>query len=223
MAVSIIQKYYSLKNMYLFSGIVLATIFISLLSNRLLINEIVFYNTYSEQLTWERSLKLFADLKNIAWVGYAFIPVILFIKFSLVTLVLYTGVFLFDLQKEITPGMIFRVVTGSEIIILSASLVKFLWFLFFAGNYTISDMSFFYPLALINIFRPDEVSNFWIFPLQMVNLFQLLYIISLSYGLYSVAGIKQSNSEKIVLTTYVPAIIFWMAFVMFLTVDTTAL
>ncbi len=216
---SVLQSYYGLKKMHLFAGTVLATVLISWLSNLLLIDEVVFYNTFSEQLTWERSLRLFENLQNISWVGYVFVPVILFVKFSLISLLIYSGVFLFNLHQEITLDRIFRVVTASEIIIIFASLLKFLWFLFFAGNYTLNDLNFFYPLSLINLFSLTEVNRMWVFPLQIVNIFQMLYILSLSAGMYRVSSVRRADTEKIVLTTYIPALVIWVAFVMFLTLD----
>ncbi|MBW6502583.1 MAG: hypothetical protein K0B05_14425 [Bacteroidales bacterium] len=219
---SVLQSYYSLKKMHLFAGTVLATVLISWLSNLMLIDEVVFYNTFSEQLTWERSLRLFENLQNISWVGYVFVPVILFIKFSLISLVIFSGVFLFGLHQEITLDRIFRVVTASEIIIIFASLLKFLWFLFFAGNYTLNDLNFFYPLSLINLFSLAEVNTVWVFPLQIVNIFQMLYILSLSTGMNRVSSVRKADTEKIVLTTYIPALVIWVAFIMFLTLDAPA-
>ncbi len=220
---SIVQGLYNLKKLHLFAGIAFLNILISWLSNRMLVDEVVFYNTFSDQLTWDRAMNLFGNLKNIAWLGYITIPIILFIKFSVVSLILYSGAFMFNLHNELTLGSIFRVLIISEIIIILAGLVKFLWFLFFAGNYTLHDLNFFYPLSLINLFRIEEVSQFWIFPLQMVNLFQIIYILSLSYGLYRSSGITQSGSEKIILATYLPALIVWVAFIMFLTLDTAVI
>jgi hypothetical protein len=97
--------------------------------------------------------------------------------------------------------------------------IKFLWFYLFAGNYDLNDIGFFYPLSLINFFKTSEVNRLWIFPLQTVNVFQMVYIISISYGLNKVYEIEKSDSDKIVLLSYLPALILWVALIMFLTID----
>jgi hypothetical protein len=184
-----------------------------------LINEIVFYNTYSEQLTYDRSLQLFENLNRISWISYAFTPIILLVKFSLVSLVLYIGVVFCNIQDRVSLGSVFKIVIASEIIFVCAGLFKFLWFYLFAGNYDLNDLGFFYPLSLINFFKTSEITRFWIYPLQTINLFHIVYIISISYGLSKVCAIEKPDSEKIVILSYLPALVLWVALVMFLSID----
>jgi hypothetical protein len=216
---NLLFRYYSLKWLYLFIGIVLANLLLAWLSKTLLINEIVFYNTFSEQLTYDRSLRLFENMKNIAVISYALTPVILIIKFLLVSMLIYIGVVFSNLQDKVTLGSVFKIVTASELVFVIAGLLKFLWFYLFAGNYNLNDLGFFYPLSLINFFRPSEVSKYWIYPLQTINLFNVCYIISLSYGLNKVYKLEKTDSEKIVLLTYMPGLVLWIVLALFLTID----
>jgi hypothetical protein len=216
---NLLARYYSQKGLHLFIGIVIANLILIWLSKALLINEVVFYNAYSEQLTYDRSLKLFEDMKKLSWISYAFCPIMLLIKFSLISFVIYIGIVLSDVQNKISLGSVFKIVIASEIIFVSVGFIKFLWFYLFAGNYDLNDIGFFYPLSLINFFKTSEVNRLWIFPLQTVNVFQMVYIISISYGLNKVYEIEKSDSDKIVLLSYLPALILWVALIMFLTID----
>ncbi len=216
---NILLQYYNLSKTKLFFGIILINIFIVWLSKTLLINETVFYNTYSEQLTLDRSLQVFENLKRVSWINYILVPVMLTIKYTMISIVLYTGVFFFNIHYKITFSTIFKVVVASDIIFILASLIKFLWFYLFAGNYNLNDLGFFYPLSLINLFRISEVSKIWIYPLQVVNIFQFIYIIALSYGLRNLGNVNESDSEKIVISSYMPALVLWIVLVMFLSVD----
>lgn len=211
----------SIQRWKLFSGIVIANLLILLASQTTLINEVVFFNTFSEQLTYERSMQLFNQLRSFAWVSYVITPVILLLKFSALSILLYIGIFFSDLHKEITLGKIFKVVIISEVVFIAASIFKLLWFIFFAGNYTLDDMKFFYPLSLINLFSRAEVAPYWIYPLQTVNIFQLVYVFLLAIGLSKISSIKREAADKVVLTTYVPGILVWVALIMFLTIDIT--
>jgi len=189
------------------------------LSKNVLINETVFYNSFSEQLTYERAMNLFENMNRYSWISYLVTPLLLLIKFTVISLVLYMGVFFLNLHYKISFGVIFRIVIASDIIFVLAGVIKFLWFCFFAGNYELDDISFFYPLSLINLFKVSEVSRLWVFPLQSVNLFQAAYMLLLAYGLNKAGRIEKSESEKVVLFSYMPAFLFWIVLIMFISLD----
>jgi hypothetical protein len=212
-------RYFSLKGFHLFVFIILGNLIIMWLSKSVLIDETVFYNAYSEQLTYDRARQLFEGFKSISWVSYVISPVILLIKYSLVSLVLYLGIIFNNLQYKVSLGSVFKVVIASDIVFLLAGLTKFFWFCFFAGSYNLNDLSFFYPLSLINIFEADEIEKIWVYPLQTVNAFHLLYLLLLSYGLNNVSEIVKSDSDKIVLLSYLPGLLLWVTFIMFLSID----
>ena len=216
---NLLLRYYSLKKLQLFILIVLLNLLIIWLSRSVLINETVFYNTYSEQLTYDRAIKLFEKMNDISWISYAFTPLILLIKFSLISLVLYTGVVFCNLQDKISLGFVFKIVIASEVIFIIAGFIKFFWFYLFAGNYDLNDLGFFYPLSLINLFNKSEVSNLWKYPLQTVNLFHLVYILLLAYGFSNSNKINRKESEKIVLLSYLPTLILWVVLIMFISID----
>ncbi len=217
-----LDRYLAIKGWKLFSGIVILNLLIILLSQIALINEIVFYNTYSEQLTYDRAMEVFNKMKSFAWVSYIITPILMLLKFSTISVLIYIGVFFNDFHKELTLGKIFKVVIISELVFITASITKLLWFIFFAGNYTLDDMGFFYPLSLINLFHRSEVASYWIYPLQTVNIFQVLYILIMVLGLSRVGSLKKEVADRIVLGTYVPAIAIWIALIMFLTIDVQA-
>lgn len=215
----LLEGYFNLKRNELLLGIISVNLLLLWLSKNILVNETVFFNTYSEQMTYDRSMELFQRIRELSWATYLLFPVILIVKFSVLSLVIYTGFFLSNHQNEVTLGMIFTTVLASEIIIVIASMTKFLWFAFFAGNYTLDDMNFFYPLSLINLFRQNEVATYWVYPLQSINLFQVAYILMLSIGLGKVSSVKREKTDIIILLTYGSALILWIAFIMFITID----
>ena len=211
-------KYFGLKKSTLFLIIICSHVLIALFSRIILIDELVFYNTYSEQLTYERAMALFANAKRLAWIGYVFIPLVLLIKFTLISTVIYIGLFFFENSNLISFGKIFGAVIACEVVFIIAGFVKLFWFYFFAGNYDLNEMSFFYPLSLSNFFDFTEINKIWIFPLQTMNLFQIAYIILLSLGLQLRSGISRAIAEKSVLVSYLPGLLLVISLVMFLTI-----
>jgi hypothetical protein len=216
---TLLLRYYNLNRLKLSLLIISGNLIIIWLSKSVLINEVVFYNTFSEQLTYDRALQLFEQLQSISWISYVFSPIILFVKFSLVSLVLYTGIIFNNLQYKVPLGSVFKAVIASDIVFLFAGLVKFLWFYLFAGNYNLNDIGFFYPLSLINIFKAGEIEKIWIYPMQTVNLFHLGYLVLLSYGLCNVCKIEKRDSEKIVLVSYLPMLVLWLTLIVFISID----
>jgi hypothetical protein len=218
-AMNLLLRYYNLKGFNLFIGIVLANLLLIWLSKTLLINEVVFYNAYSEQLTYDRAMKLFQDLNKLSWATYAFTPVILLIKFSLISFVIYIGIVFNNIQNKISLGCVFKIVLASEIVFVLGALIKFIWFFLFAGNYDLNDLSFFYPLSLINFFKNGDIARIWIFPMQTVNLFHIGYILLISFGLNKISNIEKTSSDRIVLLSYLPALFLWVVLIVFLTID----
>lgn len=200
-------------------GIVFLNVVIAVVSQLTLIDETVFFNSYSEQLTYDRAIELFQEMRSFSWIAYAITFVMLILKFTSVSILIFIGVFFADLQREITLGNVFKVVIISELIFIAASVVKIVWFIFFVSSYTLEDLSFFYPLSLINLFTESEVASYWVYPLQTVNLFQVLYVLMLAYGLGGVGGVRRQSTDKVVLSTYIPGLAIWIAVVMFLTID----
>ena len=166
-------------------------------------------------------MKLFNYMDEFSWINYIVTPLLLLVKFTLISIVLYIGVFFLNLHFKISFGVIFRIVIACEIIFVFAGVVKFLWFYLFAGNYKLDDMSFFYPLSLINLFNISEVDRLWVYPLQSANIFQAAYVLLLSYGLNKAGKIEKSVSEKVVIYSYLPALFFWVVLIMFISIDTS--
>jgi len=216
---ALLCKYFDLKSYQLFILIIVGNLLLIWLSKTLLINETVFYNAYSEQLTYDRAIKLFADFQSLSWLNYILSPLILFIKFTLVSFILYIGIIFNNLQYRVSLGSVFKVVIASDIIFLLSGLIKFLWFYFIADNYSLSDMGFFTPLSLINFFRADEIDKIWIYPLQTLNLFHLVYLLLMSFGLNYYCKISRNDSEKIVLSSYLPGLVMWITIIVFISID----
>ena len=214
-------RYFRINKFYLFLAMILANILIMWLSEATLINDVVFYNTFSEQLSYDRSMAIFDGFRKYSWIGYTFMPIVFIIKFSIISVLIYSGIFLYDLHEKISFKIVFGVVVASESVFLLANLIKFLWFLLFAGNYDLNDMKFFYPLSLCNLFSQSEVDKIWISLLQSLNIFQILYVLLLSYGLYAQTGVQQNKTEKAVLASYIPGLVIWIALIMFLTIDSS--
>jgi hypothetical protein len=111
------------------------------------------------------------------------------------------------------------VIINAEIVFVFSGVIKFLYFLLIHQNYNLLDLQFFFPLSVINYFNYQDIESFLIYPLQTVNVFELLYWFALAYGISKVTKSDLQGGMKVVLSSYVPALLLWIVFVTFLSLN----
>lgn len=200
-----------------FSLLVVISLIVSYLSKSLLISDTLLFNFYSEILSYEKIQALIEQGKKWAWLGYTLIPVIYLIKFSLVALCLSLGLFFLNITQRFKQ--LFELAIKAELVFIVAGLFKILWFLFVKTNYTILDLQYFSPLSLQNIISIQQSDIWLLYPLQVTNLFELLYWAVLAWGLKEIIQKSIGESFKIVALSYGSGLIVWVAFIVFLTLN----
>lgn len=193
-----------------------------------LISDTLYFNTLADQLTYEQIEEFIARGKQWEWLGYVFIPLVYLIKFSLVGLVLSLGVWL--VTNQFRFKILFAAVIEAETVFLIPVIAKIGWFLFFQTHYTLQDLQLFYPLSLLNFFEPDTLEAWWLYPLQVLNVFEVVYWGVLAYQVAPLLR-RQDFEESdgfwgrmnrglgIVSASYGTGLVIWIAVVMFLTLS----
>jgi hypothetical protein len=189
------------------------------LSNQLLISETLYYNTFSEQLTEEKIEEAFSFNQKWSWLGYVFIPIIYLLKFSFISLVLLTG--LFFINKTVSFSVLFKAVMLAEIPFLLIPLIKLFWFLFIQTQYTFNDLQYFYPLSALQLFDVKSLAIWQIYPLQLLNVFEMVYWGMLAYWLKRLLNITLTKSMEMVIASYGTGLLLWVVFVTFLSLNAT--
>ena len=202
-----------------FSFIVVISLIISYLSKILLISDTLLFNFYSEILSYERIQALIEQGKKWEWIGYSLIPIFYLIKFSFVALCLSLGLFFLNISHSFKQ--LFELAVKAELVFIMAGLFKILWFLFIETNYNLLDLQYFSPLSLQNIISVQKSDIWLLYPLQITNLFELIYWFVLAYGISKLIKTNLEGGMKIVLSSYVPALFLWVVFVTFLTINMT--
>jgi hypothetical protein len=202
------------KNLFLYVFLVIG---IQIISNKLLEYDTILSNSLSDQLTQEQLLEYLRLRKDLEWVGYIVMPIILFIKISLIAAIIDVGCFFFE--KEIKYKKLFNIVVKAEFIFLGVILLKTGWFLFFMPNYTLEDLQYFYPLSLINLIDYREYKTWFIYPLQIVNLFEIVYWFLLANLLGKSLKLSTEKSLTIIASSYGIGLLIWIIAVMFFTLN----
>ncbi|TDO96097.1 hypothetical protein [Flavobacterium sp. 245] len=177
----------------------------------------LFYNSLSEQLTFQQVENLLSFQKKWEWVGYVFIPVFLLIKTSIIATILYIG--LFFSQKDLKFRNLWDIVLKAEFIFLLVPVFKIIWFTFFQTNYTLEYVQYFYPLSALNIVGYKELETWFIYPFQTLNLFELAYIVYLGYQVGQLTSTNADRGLKMVGYSYVPSLLLWVVTIMFFTLN----
>lgn len=189
------------------------------ISNQFLVSDNLFYNSFAEQLTAEKIDTIIAQTQQWAWLGYVFIPIIYLLKFSVIALILLTGFFI--INKKVSFSLLFKAVMLAEIPFLLVPLIKLLWFMFIQTDYTFQDLQYFFPLSALQLFEVANLPTWQIYPLQLLNLFELVYWISLAYWLKRLLLISLTSGMEMVIASYGTSLLLWVVFITFLSLSFT--
>lgn len=158
------------------------------------------------------------------WLSYAIVPIFILIKMNLISSVLYIGTFFYS-KTKVTFKQLFNAVVKAEFVFLGVGILKFIWFYFFQTNYTLEDLQYFYPLSALNIVGYKGLEAWFVYPFQVLNLFELAYWLILAYFIGKLAFTTKDKGKpmdlglKIVASSYGSALLLWVVVVMFFTLN----
>jgi hypothetical protein len=202
--------------------IIILFFILSLLTQKALNYEKLLIQNLSSTLTEDQILEFFSFQKKWEWLSYGFIPLFLLIKTALVATCLYMGAFFFS-KGNFTFKQLWSIAVKAEYVFLLVGVLKIVWFYFFQTNYTLEDLQYFYPLSGLNIIGYEGLEPWYIYPLQVLNLFEVAYWLVLAYFVGELAFKKETypmqEGLKVVAISYGPALLLWVALVMFLTLN----
>jgi hypothetical protein len=187
------------------------------LSNYLLIEDSLYYDFLGSKLSYERITKIIEEGKKWKWLSYSLIPILILIKTFFISVCLYTGAFFSKTDKKL--GDFFRLALLAEFIALLPILVKMTWFGFVHRNYSLEDLAYFSPLSVLSLVDRNGIDKTFIYPLQLLNVFELFYWFALAYLLKDLINRNFVQRLGFVASTYGVGLFIWVLFIMFLTVS----
>jgi hypothetical protein len=194
---------------------------LSYLSKVLLNTDELVISSLADQLTTDQLNNALDFKEKWQWIGYLFIPIITLIKVSLIVLILDIGLLFFDELDEIKYNKLFEIVIKSEFIFLFVIIFKTGWFYFFQSDYTLEDLQYFHPLSSLNIIGYEGLETWFIYPFQVLNIFELIYWIVLSYLLGKELKANTDKGFQVVASSYGIGLLIWVGAVMFFTLNTS--
>jgi len=183
--------------------LVILFLLIRYVTNDLILESIPGY----EQLEAEGSFTIFHifNALNYLWTPFAFLW-----KFTVTAFVIWTGGFAFGYKTSFVK--LWQFILVAEVIFVFPELIKLLYFIQPSDSVTYLEVKNFYPLSLYNLFEQEGVSPKFIYPLQAINLFEIVYIFVLILGFHTISRRNLTESTLVVLFSYVICFLLWLAF-----------
>lgn len=193
-------------------------VFINQICTTILNFDEILYKSLIENLS-EDQIEKFFKVKNLAEkFNFIFFPIIITVKTILVSTIINIGIIFYS-RNSISFNQIINIVLKAEFIFLFVPIFKFIWIYFFMSKYNFEDIQYFYPFSALNITGYKGIDSWLLYPLQTFNLFEVAYIIYLSYQIGYLTKTNADNGLKIIGYSYVPALILWVTVVMFFTLN----
>ena len=152
------------------------------------------------------------------WVSYVITPIMIGIKVLLVAFCLNFVKIISEKLEQVKFRDILTIVLMAEFVFVIAGFYKFFNFYLIETDYTLETLQTYYPLSLINFKEAISTEKWLAYPLQLCNLFELIYWGILAWGIWELTNKKISYQRSLgyVALTYGIGLLFWVGVVCFL-------
>ncbi|WP_429380307.1 hypothetical protein [Mucilaginibacter sp. UYCu711] len=136
----------------------------------------------------------------------------LLIKLAIISLILHTALYLND--HEVAMYDIFKITVIAETVLFVHSMLKIVLFSYTFPNGNLLGWNKYSVGSLLELF--PNVPADWYYVFQTFNIFEVFYWFFLAYGIRNVTDLNYDASLKIVVQSYVPALLIWISLVTFI-------
>lgn len=201
------------KALWLFFFLLLIQFLIAYYSQTFLLNDDLLRLNYSVQMTDHQFENFLESIRKWQWLGYLIIPISLLLRISYSSFCLKAGSFAFE---TFTSVSFWKICIQAEIIFAVGAVAGLLYTEFFVDVETLEQLSV-NPFSL-QIFVSDSVPKWSSYFFNTLNIFELSYILFLSYLITEESKMKFLPSLKFVASTYLPGLALWVLLVSYLSV-----
>lgn len=198
-----IQEAIDFDKRLFFLILVIIFLLIRYVTNDLILQSIPGY----EQLDSEGSFTIFRIFNAL---NYIWTPFALLWKFTVTAFVIWTGGFAFGYKTSFIK--LWQFILVAEVIFVFPELIKLFYFIRPSDGVSFEEVKNFYPLSLYNLFELDAISPKFIYPLQAINIFEVLYIFTLILGFHTLSRRSISESTLVIIFSYVICFSLWLGF-----------
>ena len=207
-----------MKNILLVLNFILLYVLITFLDKTYITTESKIFDFLAKNYPSSVVQNYMESQKKWWWVSYAVTPVLIGIKVLLVAFCLNFVKIISEKLEDVKFRDILTVVLIAEFVFIIAGFYKFFNFYLIDTDYTLETLQTYYPLSLINYKEAISTEKWLAYPLQLANVFELMYWGVLAWGIWQLADKKISYQRSLgyVALTYGIGLLFWVGVVCFL-------
>ena len=208
----------NMKNLILYGIVILIFLFIIYLDKTYISTDSKIFDFLAKDYPSSVVQNYMESQKKWWWVSYATTPVLIGIKVLLVAFCLNFVKIISEKLEDVKFRDILTVVLIAEFVFIIAGFYKFFNFYLIDTDYTLETLQTYYPLSLINYKEAISTEKWLAYPLQLANVFELMYWGVLAWGIWQLADKKISYQRSLgyVALTYGIGLLFWVGVVCFL-------
>lgn len=188
-------------------------ILINYITNEVIFNDLFYYNILSNKFSLKNIEEVIQFKDKYEWVSFILLPLIILIKYTFVSIIIFIGIKLFEL--EITFQNCFKISLLAELILLISSTTRILYFYIYPPT-NLEVLQNFNPLGLSSLLKNDTIPKYLIYPIQQLNLFEVGYWLLLAYGIKSLGNVDFKKALQITSLSYGVGLFIWCIFIVFL-------
>jgi hypothetical protein len=208
------QSIYATNSWLLFACICLLSLFSTYYIQANILTDQVYYNSLADRLTADKIASLIHTQQRIRILSYLMVPAGLLLKITLVSFCIYTG--LQFTSYALSFRTVFKIALFAETASVVYTLLRLFLLSFFYDVNTFNELQSFAPLSVFSLLNAATVPQFLQYPLQVLNLFELLYCLLLAAGLRFFLKQPMGKMIGLVLASYGLGLLCWMLCVVFL-------
>lgn len=175
-----LKKYFSLNHWIVLGIIIVFELIVNLLLKSTLLTEKVLYNSLVEQMTLEDISAFSSTIRSNAWMMIVFGVAQRIGEIVLIAVCISIGTLLF--RYNIQFRQILKVVILSFLVFTVSRLPLFITLI--SGNVEkFEDLTYMPNLSLADWFRPENLPEWGLYPLQLINVYQFVFVLLMAAGL----------------------------------------
>lgn len=182
----------------------------------------VMIQSFSDKFTQE-AINQILNVHHTQLLGnYIFVIISMFLSSIFIALVILLVVWIYYLDEgnfNIKFSDTWRIVLFAQWSSVAAMCAKICWFGFIHTNYTYYELASFYPLSIINFFDINKLAIWFLYPIQLINVFELIYWIILVTGIKNLLNRTWFKSFEMIFLSYGVILILWVIFIMFISLN----
>ncbi len=186
----------------------------TIIADWFVLTEVVYYRSLSEQLSADRIASYLSLREQYAWIGYLALPLMIAAKSAYTAFFLAAGAVIAE-REDVRFKQCFKAAVLCEGVFVAGLGIRLLW-AGVVGIETLEDYTSMQILSLMSLFKGVDIEPWLVSPLQTINVFEVLYCISLCWVMALQSNRSLGESARFVLPAYGMGLLLWLSIVMFL-------